>query len=404
MKILMLDDDKDKPRELRRILIEDNFIETPLLHTSVDVNGAKEKLKNSNYDVLIVDLLLPSIWGETENIDAGINFVKDITTNLTIDKPKYIICLTRNSDSLSQLDMQLFSGIIEFEDNSDDWSDKILLRLQTYEKLCLNQRFNNKKYDLAILTALHNPELAALKNISDEWNQIEQQGTNSIYYEGKFVYDNKTIKYVACNQIEMGMAAAAYHTNEIISFFNPKVIFMSGIAAGMKDKVSFGDVVIADPSYDYGLGKIIATDEKTEFLPDPRQIRVNSIVTGAVTSLKNDTELLTKIRADYTASKPNTVLTIHQGHMASGAAVIANEDEFHRIEKYCRKLISIDMETYGVYFSAHNHHLKPIFASIKSISDFGDEQKDSAKYREYASYTSARIAKELAAILFEKLE
>ncbi len=50
------------------------------------------------------------------------------------------------------------------------------------------------------------------------------------------------------------------------------------------------------------------------------------------------------------------------------------------------------METYGMFFAARNSTIQnPSAISIKSISDFADEDKDD-EFRNYAAFTSARYA------------
>lgn len=62
-----------------------------------------------------------------------------------------------------------------------------------------------------------------------------------------------------------------------------------------------------------------------------------------------------------------------------------------QIKQHHRKLIGIDMETYGVYYtSIHCSKPRPVAISIKSISDFGDSKKDDS-HKEYAAYTSANF-------------
>jgi hypothetical protein len=49
---------------------------------------------------------------------------------------------------------------------------------------------------------------------------------------------------------------------------------MVGIAAGIKGKGNYGDILVIDHSWDYGSGKIIYDEESKEtiFLSDPRPI------------------------------------------------------------------------------------------------------------------------------------
>ena len=60
------------------------------------------------------------------------------------------------------------------------------------------------------------------------------------------------------------------------------------------------------------------------------------------------------------------------------------------IKGHSRKLIGIDMETYGVFYSSINCSKPRPYGvlSLKSISDFADPEKND-NYQKYAAFTSA---------------
>ena len=60
------------------------------------------------------------------------------------------------------------------------------------------------------------------------------------------------------------------------------------------------------------------------------------------------------------------------------------------IKAHNRQYIAIDMETYGVYYTAR--HLGRKYISIKCISDNADHKKDD-KYQKYAALLASKIMK-----------
>ena len=94
-------------------------------------------------------------------------------------------------------------------------------------------------------------------------------------------------------------------------------------------------------------------------------------------------------------------MQVHIGPMASVPAVTARKEEIAQIKDHARKIIGIEMESYGVFYAAANGiNPRPKFcASFKSVSDFADVAK-ADDYQEYASYTSAAFLKH---IVCEKL-
>ena len=91
------------------------------------------------------------------------------------------------------------------------------------------------------------------------------------------------------------------------------------------------------------------------------------------------------------APAPDTELRIHLGPLASGAAVLADSKVSERLLSLHRKLLGIDMETYGVFCAASEASVpRPQPLVIKGICDFADEEKGDDLQR-YAAYTSACV-------------
>ncbi len=89
--------------------------------------------------------------------------------------------------------------------------------------------------------------------------------------------------------------------------------------------------------------------------------------------------------------KGRTVITpeVHILPMACGSQVIADETVVGGIAKTHRKLAAIEMESYGVVFSATSFNIKS--AVIKSVCDFADSEKGDDMH-EYAASASAIFA------------
>ncbi len=197
----------------------------------------------------------------------------------------------------------------------------------------------------------------------------------------------------------MGMQATASVASMMISKFQLKYIFMTGICAGIPDKgFHFGDIIIAENSIDYGSGKIIeGSDGNLLFKPEPHQLPTDQHLIAKVNSfITNEIELL-KIQKGYRGYNSDYLLKAKIGPVASGSYVVASKSLVNSITEPNRKLLAIDMEGYGLYLACHYfNQTKALF--IKSICDFGDEKKNDA-HQSYASYTSAKF---LSAFLFNQ--
>ena len=82
--------------------------------------------------------------------------------------------------------------------------------------------------------------------------------------------------------------------------------------------------------------------------------------------------------------------------MACGSAVVANRAIIEKqIQSFMPDTIGLDMESYGIYYTAQNATFpKPKAIVVKSICDYADSEK-SDKYQKFAAYNSSLFTKEL---------
>lgn len=168
---------------------------------------------------------------------------------------------------------------------------------------------------------------------------------------------------------------------------------MTGIAAAVDSKeCSLGDIMVASECWDGASGKY----KDGKFHPDPRHLNVDPVMINILSNAKRNKKLLKEITAAsaFATKKKLKDVRVHIGQMASVPAVIAMEDKIKEISEHARKLMGIEMETYGVYYAAE-HSVEPrpkYWASIKSVSDYATVKKRD-KFQNYASYTSAAFLK-----------
>ena len=82
---------------------------------------------------------------------------------------------------------------------------------------------------------------------------------------------------------------------------------------------------------------------------------------------------------------------MHLGPVGAADQVIDDSSRILEIQQNWRKLIGVEMETYGVYRSCHESpDPKPRFVSFKAVCDFAAEKADS--WQDYAAYVAAQFA------------
>ena len=172
---------------------------------------------------------------------------------------------------------------------------------------------------------------------------------------------------------------------------------MTGICAGVRGETNLGDVVVANPTWDYGSGKYSTDkDGKEVFEQSNYHFGLSSRIRGLLEPLEGETEYLSEVRKRFSGDKPDTVTRLHIGPFASGAAVIARTEIMLWIKNQNRKLIAIDMEAHAIACAAHEMPPPSMeFLVLKGVSDFADEVKGD-KERRFAAYASTAVLAHLA--------
>lgn len=259
------------------------------------------------------------------------------------------------------------------------------------------QRFESRdkpEFDIALVCALPE-ELKAVRKMGQlsirDWkiHRLEKDPQEYVTVDilGK---NGRRLSVVAACPTQMGLTAAASLTTKMLLAFSPRMVVMVGIAAGTK-KVNrgYGDVLVAQQAIDYLSGKRALNNQGNEvFRPDSKPLSISDSITSRLHRLQQERAYLSEISDDWDGNHPGTRLNIHIGNMASGDQVRATGT--NDIEEHWRKLIGVEMETYGVYYAASKtSNNPPLFLSFKSVCDFADPNKSDG-WRGYAAYTSSQ--------------
>ena len=399
MKILFIEDNELKKEKIITVLIDANVAVRSDFTVCTNIIDAKKILRSTMFDVLLLDMRLPN-RADSQEIQsmAGLDFLKEFQNDRRYHQPKEIIGITECEEELSMVKKDFDENllhIIYYHPSKNEWEKLLVDRLE-YLISC-KQDTNEYDYDIAIICALENPEFKAIKDLSENWVNIKKDNTALSFYETFFEFEQKKLKVIAVSIDKMGMVPTAVLATQTIEMFRPKYLTMTGIAAGIKGEVELGDIIVFNPSWDSGSGKLKVDESGKElFEIDPKQETIDSDIILNIKELSGDTQFLNKLREYWKYSKIKSVITVHTGPVASGAAVIANENIANEIKAQSRKLLGIEMEAYGLIYAAkHATNPKPQPLVIKSVCDFADKDKNDG-FQEYAAYTSANFLYEYA--------
>jgi nucleoside phosphorylase len=274
-----------------------------------------------------------------------------------------------------------------------------LNRLRTLSGLQLKADVDSKEFqtDIGIVCALEFPEFAAVMAAfnENEWSELTDPRYTHVYRESSIrTKDGETLRIIGTISTSMGLTAAAIATTQLIMRFKPKIVVMIGIAAGTRSGgKQFGDILTADPSIDYNSGKVIDGNGIREFQPDPYPIGLNPRLRSVLSRYRGNHLVFEKIRDQWTGPIPAKSNRLHVGPLGAADQVIDDATRIIEIQKNWRKLIGVEMETYGVYRAVHEApEPKPRVVSFKSVCDFAAEKTDS--WQHYAAFTAAMFTYE----------
>lgn len=362
---------------------------------------ARRLMSERRFDLLILDMHLPPRLGDEARMDGGLELLQSLREGGRFKPPFHIVALTAFEEaerlSRSEMELQLWSTLV-YEENGGGWRDRLRAKIRYLidsKRSLVEEASSESLVRLAVVTAL-GEEFDAVIAAMHEVSERQFPGDPTSYFEGVFREGEKAISVVVATSNRMGMAAAATLTTKILSKYRPKYIAMAGIAAGIPGKVSLGDVLIADPSWDWGGGKFEVVNGIGKFSADPEQLRIDAKLRALLIRASSDANTLFQIRKNYPGPQVTYDLRAHVGGVASGAAVIGDGVVVESIREQKRKMIGVEMEVYGVMVAADNSaDPRPLAFSAKSVSDFADTDKDDSN-RHYATYTSAAFIRDFA--------
>ncbi len=309
--------------------------------------------------------------------------------------------------------LRKYQGLAEVADKGPPlkWriTSKGLEKLRADSGLALSGGDSPESFDtdVAFLCALQQPELSALIQAlggDAKWTITGTARHTHVYRTASLrTKAGKSLKVVATTATSMGLTAAAIATTQLVMQFRPRLVVMVGIAAGTRSGgKEFGDVLVADPSVDYNSGKVELKDGVRGFLPDTYPIGLNARLRSVLQKYQANTAVFEEIRSGWKASTPTRPNRVHIGPLGAADQVIDDPTRVLEIQKNWRKLIGVEMETYGVYRASHEApEPKPRFISFKSVCDFAAEKTDS--WQDYAAYTAAEFAVQFLASEWDAL-
>jgi len=400
MRTLVVEDNNIKLQRIARALKEVEGFDTVNIEYAHDIVTAKRHLKSTSYDLLVLDINLPTRIEDDASPDAGLKLFEEINSRDVYKVPSHIIGITAYDEVYANAQLRFTDAftILKFDITDERWIDPFQVRVRQIVMSISNRSFEPAQYRsfMAIICALPDPELSSIRRLPWSWKPESIPGDHTQYYEGHFIRGEDRMRVYAASSPRMGMPTAAVIATKMIYSFRPRYLMMTGIAAGVANRTKMGDVVVADPIWDWGSGKWVVDKGSLKFEQAPYQLNLSPELRSKIELIRQDTLALADIKERWPGEKPSHGLSVHIGPMASGSSVLADGQTIGRIRNQHRGLLGIEMEAYSVFCAAHDSSLpRPKVASLKSVVDFADPEKHD-DYQRYASHTSSCVLQLLA--------
>lgn len=388
--VLLLEDDPSKKNRLLSLLNSEKEL-FGVVDAVICTSDAIRHMKEHRYDLLIADIVVPSSLGGDKNESHCISMFEQIDDGFgELHRPSFALPISAASD-ISIEAHEFFRGrpwgILPYSETNDEC-------LETVEKVArfvLAEKHHVPApafCDVFLLTALVEPEYAALELLPMQWGALEPLDKFHMVRFGTVQQSGIVLRVAAGFCARMGPVAATILATKAMLQLRPRMVIMAGICAGIPGKADIGDVVAADISWDWQSGKFVDKLGSEAFQIAPHQLVIDDATRNQLILLKRDAEFWNSLAVDAIKAKaqlPKLIL----GPMATGSSVLADARVTERIkENQHKNVVGLDMETYGVFAAVDSCDPTVKVLSLKAVCDKGDLKKSDV-HQPYASFVSA---------------
>lgn len=374
VRVLLVEDEAAK-REQIADQIRSFFGETLALETSESFGDATQKIFEHEYDLIVVDLLLPRRTG-----DAPTDVSQELVDNLMnsdMNRLSTTVAISRFEDVIDQRRSHFArAGILLIHySNTDDWHGCL--------RICMQRVASNTLYDFVVVCALQE-ERAAFSQIAVDGFVIGELLSMGGLDAREITLGD--LRGVCVLQPQMGLVDASIVATKALAAFSPRLICMSGICGGFSEQAKLGELIVSDFTWEHQAGKW----RGSEFELRSYHENLDHDVRIVLSQLIEDDPRLTDLKMkDDVIDVPQVGAKLSPS--VSGSAVIASDAYAARIAGQHGKVAAVDMEVFGIFRAAAMYGRPVICFAAKTVVDLAGEAK-ADDLHEAGALLSARFA------------
>lgn len=253
--------------------------------------------------------------------------------------------------------------------------------------------------DILLITGLTKELEWFSRTMGTEFRKVPRQGTSYLY--GVHRVGDREVSIVAIRQLGKGLTSAAVAATKAICLWQPAMVVMTGICAGVEHSVELGDLVVASQCFEHSSGQLV----DGEIIPLQNRIAMEPWLLDYLMSMSDTEGFMSAIQSGFPGELPDGFGSrIHYGSMACGPQVVKDPVYVGRLRSREHSLLALDMESYGVVLAASmcSTPARTVHAVVvKGVADYADVNKND-DWHDFAAYASAAFTRNVLDMTFDR--
>lgn len=369
MKILIADDCDRKLEDIKKYLLSLDVSESEIV-VAKTLAEFSSKMK-PDVGVCVIDMRIPAYDGAQPDRN-GLGILQNLEASGNRDVKLLAISAYAEEFEGVRAQFERHGCVLADYKDREVWQNAL--------KTLVLQSSAKQRFDFLIFTALRKERAPYVS--------FTELGGQSVQTDGLTRYDI-TLDGRCGAVIElprMGLVDAAIIAAKCIDRYSPKIVAMSGICAGFREKAELGQLLISELAYEYQTGKW--TDDG--FKADPYQTPISEKLRLLVRHLLENEELVPELEKGWRKTRPTATHEPKLSVFTSGSAVIASKDYIEQVASHHRKVSGLDMEVFAIHRAAQLASNPPEVLCAKVVVDLADSDKND-NFQEYGCYTSSKF-------------